>query len=144
MKDLIRRYEEVYDRFTLLYLQEFADKELVLTEREQTYLNLIYRQGRLTPSQFAELAQMTRAGATQTLNKYEERGWVLKQASSTDKRRIEVSLTAQLTSCFEDIDRELAAVYQRFFGILTAEEQEKLGELLTKLAQAPLAEKKEN
>lgn len=138
MENLIQRYEEVYERFSLLYFKEFDGRTLGMSDREYTYLKLISNQGQVTPSDFATLAHMTRAGATQIINKFEQKGWVIKEPSKKDKRSVDVRLSSETEAYFQQIYQQLAMIYQGFFGILTPEEQKQLAHILDKLAQSPL------
>lgn len=137
METIISLYQQVYERFSLLYFKQF-DNDLVFSDKEYTYLQAIASRGHLTPSDFATLTHMTRAGATQTLNKFEKRGWISKEPSSTDKRSLTVSLTPDLERHFQVIDQQLSLVYQEFFGVLADDEQAQLRHILNKLARAPL------
>lgn len=135
MQRLIRLYHQVYNQFSLRYLREFQHQDLGLTEQEYTYLGLIKQHGQLTPSAFADLAGMTRAGATQTLNKFAKRAWVEKESLLEDKRSILVTLTPSMLEHFQSMEEQLNKQYQQLFSVLTTQEQEQLEYLLGKLAR---------
>ncbi|MGT2910886.1 MarR family winged helix-turn-helix transcriptional regulator [Streptococcus cameli] len=140
MNHLITLYQQVYERFSLLYLKN-VKKDMDFSDKEYTYLQVIHSRGSITSSDFAGLAHMTRAGATQTLNKFEKQGWVVKERSQTDKRSLTVHLTAEVEEIFKEIDQQLTVIFQDFFGVLTDGEQEQLQQILEKLAKAPIATK---
>ena len=72
-------------------------------------------------------------GMTKVLKKLEERNLIKREASSSDKRSMLISLTAQGRELIENCMLEIAKAKEEKFNVLTQKEKEDLKNILSKI-----------
>lgn len=104
-----------------------------ISESEVNYLNIIYKKESINLTKFAKEAKITKPAATQLVNKYIEKGYVIKKVSSVDKRVCYLELTENIKKIFEENYKKLNEFWNSCLDVLTKEEFEELKKLLMKL-----------
>lgn len=87
----------------------------------------------LSPTDLYDATIFSSGGMTKVLKKLEERELIKREASSSDKRSMLISLTAQGRELIENCMVEIAKVKEEKFSILTQKEKEDLKNILSKI-----------
>lgn len=103
------------------------------TNNDDHYLDILYNLKKVTLTKFAELANVTKPGATQIINKFVKEGYVTKTVSKEDKRVCYIELTEQLKSNIEKSYHKLNDFYQDCLSFLTKEELDEFNSILLKI-----------
>ena len=104
-----------------------------VTNNDDHYLDIIYSLKKITLTRFAELAKVTKPGATQIINKFVKQGYVTKTISKEDKRVCYIELTEQIKNNIEKSYQKLNKVYKDCLSCLTDEELNEFNHILLKI-----------
>lgn len=87
----------------------------------------------LSPTDLYDATVFSSGGMTKVLKKLEERELIKREASSSDKRSMLISLTIQGKELIENCMVEIAKIKAKNFSILTEKEKEDLKNILSKI-----------
>ena len=87
----------------------------------------------LSPTDLYDATIFSSGGMTKVLKKLEERNLIKREASSSDKRSMLISLTIQGKELIENCMVEIAKAKEKKFSILTQKEKEDLKNILSKI-----------
>ncbi len=107
-----------------------------LTQPQFGVLEMLGHLGPLTTGEIGKRMLVTGGCVTVILDNLEKEGLVERTRSSTDRRVVNVQLTAKGRSMFEEIFRKHARKVAELASVLTEEEQTQLSRLLKKLGLA--------
>ena len=96
MDNLVSLFENIHNKFMDNFYKSSNFNNENITNNESRYLNIIFNLKKLTLTKFAEKAKITKPAATQIINKYIDKGYVIKKVSKEDKRVCYIELTEQL------------------------------------------------
>lgn len=133
MNNLVSLFENIHNKFMDNFYKSSNFNNENLTNNEGRYLNIIFNLKKLTLTKFAEKAKITKPAATQIINKYIDKGYVIKKVSKEDKRVCYIELTEQLKKCFNDGYKKFNKVYNEYLSFLTEEELNQLNTILLKI-----------
>ncbi len=132
MNNLVIVLSNIYQKLVNLP-KNIAIANKKISESEVNYLNIIYKKESINLTKFAKEAKITKPAATQLVNKYIEKGYVIKKVSSVDKRVCYLELTENIKKIFEENYKKLNEFWNSCLDVLTKEEFEELKKLLMKL-----------
>lgn len=122
-----RRFRQDAERSLAEARLDYWDYEVLATLRRHG------GEQRLTVSGLARLAQLSRAAMTHRIDRLEDRGLVVRQTGTTDRRSVLVSLTKRGRQVVDDaLEARFRAAKEGICG-LTAAEQQALAGLMRKL-----------
>jgi len=134
MKNFISLFEDIHNKFMENFNKNNKlDKKNNITSTENYYLSIINSLKDITLSKFAELAKITKPAATQIINKYVDKGYVIKKISDDDKRVCYIELSEQIKKYLADSCNKLNKMYNECLSFLTEEEFEQFNNLLLKI-----------
>ena len=134
MNNFISLIDSIHDKFEdIVKYNNSLNKENNITYNEENYLNIIFNLKKITISKFAEIAKITKPAATQIINKYIDKGYVIKQVSNKDKRVCYIEVTDKIKKYFNETYSKLNSIYNECFSVLTKEELDSLKSILLKL-----------
>lgn len=142
LPDLDADIEGVVTRMSLLTRHLRLCKEQALAARGlqhseyETLHVLAGRKGRAAPSELAAELRMSPAAVTGRLDALEQRGYLRRTPSATDRRRVVVELTDEGYRTWQDTIDRLGHEEHRILGTLTAPERRQLADLLRRLMLA--------
>ena len=116
-------------------------KETGLTTPQLVVMLAIRQQNMSVASEIARIVSLSQATVTNILNRLESHGLVSRTRSEEDKRRINVSLTAQGNTLLESAPQPLQESFIERFGALEIWEQHLMVASLERLATMMDAEK---
>jgi DNA-binding MarR family transcriptional regulator len=136
--------EDVLDELTSIRIRDWmgALKHWQQGALSMVHLNvtmLLNRHGPLPMSRLADLLDVSVASATGIIDRMEKRGVVERRHSETDRRIVEVHLTASGSTIFSAMDAERRARLERLVGLIRDED---LAALLTGLRALRVARDK--
>jgi DNA-binding MarR family transcriptional regulator len=79
-----------------------------------------------TQSELAEMMSVSGATMSNTLTALEERGWIIRERSSEDRRVVQISLAEAGAVALSETMREMEAYLERLLSELTNEERREL------------------
>lgn len=134
MNNFVSLFENIHNKFIDNFNKNNKlNNENNITNSENHYLGIIFDLKKLTLSKFAEKAKITRSAATQIINKYIDKGYVIKKVSENDKRVCYIELTEQLKRYFNESYNKLNSFYNECLNFLTKDEFEQLNNILLKI-----------
>lgn len=135
MENFIMLFDELYGKIMNKYYQKITEDNmsLSLTEREERYLDIIYKQNKITLSDFSEKSKITKPAATQIINAFIDKGYVIKTISKKDKRVHYVEITKDMKKYIEKSYENLDALYKECLSLLTKNELDTLYTALLKI-----------
>jgi DNA-binding MarR family transcriptional regulator len=99
-------------------------------------LALLLYDGPMVQARLSDKLRIDRATMVGLLNDLEVKGLIERRSHPTDRRAFVVHITGEGTRCMEDIGTAAKAVNERFYGVLSEEEQQIFLTLLRRLATA--------
>jgi len=123
-------YKKIMDNF---YKNENKKMSNDITHSEDYYLNIIYSLKKITLTKFAEIAKVTKPAATQIINKFIRKGYVVKSVSENDKRVCYVEVTEQVKKHLKESYKKLNNIYNECLSFLTEEEMTQFNHILLKI-----------
>ncbi len=99
-------------------------------------MSVLLRREGITQKELSEHLGVRPQSLSDTLLRLEEEGLICRERSETDKRELKLFLTDEGKSHAEEIRKKRTERAEKFFSVLSAEEKETLGVLLSKLADA--------
>lgn len=140
------------DRVKMLELAQTVERELhairrykpgsycvsALKPSEHFTLRMLYtiNEGKkVMPSQLAKKMELSLPAITHQLKALEKHGYVMRQMSKTDRRRVYVSITSEGRALFERIKKEHQELMFGLIEYLGEEDSLKLVELVSKLVE---------
>jgi len=134
MNNFISLFGNIHDKFMdNFYKNNGLKKDNTITDSENHYLNIIFNLKKITLTKFAEVAKVTKPAATQIINKFINKGYVIKKTSLEDKRVCYIELTEGLKKYFVESYKKLNKVYNECLSFLTEDELEQFNNLLLKI-----------
>lgn len=135
MDDFILLFDEIYEKIMDKYYQKINEEnvDVSLTQREERYLSLIYKHNKITLTDFAEKSKITKPAATQIINAFIEKGYVVKTISEKDKRVHYVEVTKDMKKYIEKSYKKLDTLYKECLALLTKNELDTLQVALHKI-----------
>jgi DNA-binding MarR family transcriptional regulator len=119
---------------TLEVFRESAGQALDLKPAEFTLLVLIKENPGSTAARLARALAVTAPNITLWLDKLEQRGWVKRQASETDRRTLHLQVTDKGRRMADEATQRIVQAEREAFAHLSPGERAILAELLHKLA----------
>ena len=104
-----------------------------LSNNDDHYLDILYNLKKVTLTKFAEIAKVTKPGATQIINKFVKEGYVTKTVSNEDKRVCYIELTEQIQNNLEKSYQKINEFYQDCLSFLSEEELNEFYHILLKI-----------
>lgn len=104
-----------------------------LTMSRFAALEALYHHGPLCPGEIAAKVLKTKANMTTVIDNLEREGLVTRTPSEEDRRKTLVTLTAEGATLIAEVFPRVAAAIRREMGLLSPDEQTRLGELCKKL-----------
>jgi MarR family 2-MHQ and catechol resistance regulon transcriptional repressor len=108
-----------------------------LTPTQFAVLEALYHLGPMSLSDIARKVLTTGGNLTMVVGNLEKLGLARRQSCPEDRRVLIVALTAKGKTLLRDIFPRHAAAIVGFLGVLSPEEQERLGDLCRKLGKQP-------
>lgn len=135
MDNFVSLFNEIYIKFMDKYYQGVSDstKGFKLTEREEFYLDIIYKNKKITLSDFAAQSKITKPAATQIVNKFIKDNYVIKTTSSLDKRVCYIELSEDTEKYLINSYEKLNNLYNECLSFLSKEEIDNLNDILLKI-----------
>lgn len=135
MNNFISIFNEIYVKFMGKYynssriLKENKD----ITEKEEYYLDIIYKVKKITLTDFATKCKITKPAATQIANKFIDKKYIVKTTCTHDKRVSYLELTEDMKIYFQNSYKKLDELYNECLSFLSKEEIEILNKILIKI-----------
>jgi DNA-binding MarR family transcriptional regulator len=110
-----------------------------VTFPEYQLLTALYTQGRggeMLPKELTRLLGQTAAGVTKTLDRLEQRHWIVRRPHAQDRRSVSVRLTAAGRQAATEVCRAETKAQQEALGHLPAVERERIHRVLCGLIDA--------
>jgi MarR family 2-MHQ and catechol resistance regulon transcriptional repressor len=104
-----------------------------LTHSQFAVLEALYHLGPLCQGELGQKILKSNANLTTVVDSLEKKELVIRDRSSTDRRRVTVTLTTEGDELIARVFPRHTEIVEREFEILSDEEQEQLGALLKKL-----------
>ena len=125
---------------TLIHKNMFNDTEHflktnydLLHSHIDVLASLYFDGNSLSPTDLYDAIVFSSGGMTKVLKKLEERNLIKREASSSDKRSMLISLTKEGRELIENCMVEIAKAKEEKFSILTQKEKEDLKNILSKI-----------
>lgn len=113
--------------------------------RNQYYiLNILAKSGDFLVSELARILDISSAAASKNIDRLENLGYVDRRTSKTDRRTMEIVLSASGRKIVDDFDRVTAEKQQPMMDNFTEEEKVVLLDLLRRIVKFTLAEQHHN
>jgi DNA-binding MarR family transcriptional regulator len=106
-----------------------------LTLPQASLLSIVALHGPLTPSDLARRSQVSRQAMTSAVNALERRGLVERLRSPTDRRSLQIEVTARAERLFVAMVPEMHELHHRIDALFTPEERATLVVLLTRIGR---------
>lgn len=110
--------------------KDFRDKGLTISQF--SVLDVLYTKGEMRICELIKKVLSTSGNMTVVIKNMEQRGWLYRKISETDKRAFIVGLTEKGKNLFESVLPEHRSEIERTYGILTSEEKKQLIDILRK------------
>ena len=135
MENSIYLFNDIYVKLMQKHYKAeiLANDEIDFTEAEEHYLNIIYQAKNIKLTDFAIKAKVSKPAATQIINKFLKKKYVIKTVSETDKRVIYISLTKETNASFDRWSEKLNDLYGECISVLSKEEISTLKTILIKI-----------
>ena len=105
-----------------------------LTERST--MSALYQHKALLPSELAAMEMITNQSMSQVLNHLSEMGYIIRVPSQTDKRKVNISLSAEGENIFQQFKHERDEWLQQAIAqACTAEERQLLKQVIVPLTK---------
>ncbi len=111
-------------------------KEFGLTQPQFAVIEVLGHLGPLKVGEICNKMLVSGGNMTLVLDNTEKLGYIERVPSKEDRRAIDVQLTEKGKEFFEEVFKIHAEKISRLMGVLSAEEQKTLGDLLKKLGLA--------
>ncbi len=95
--------------------------------------SLYFDDNPLSPTDLYDATVFSSGGMTKVLKKLEEKNLIKREASSSDKRSMLISLTTQGRELIENCMLEIAKAKEKKFNVITQKEKEDLKNILSKI-----------
>jgi MarR family transcriptional regulator, lower aerobic nicotinate degradation pathway regulator len=117
-----------------LQFYEAALAPLHLRAGQLAILTLLNSEGAVVQARLSERLQIDKATMVSLLNDLEQQGLIERRPHTSDRRAFEVHLLELGQQRIKQAEHVSAAATKRFFGVLSADEQQTLHTLLSRLA----------
>lgn len=139
-------FSDVYTKFKLHFYQEifrrFQDREASLTTVETFCMEAIQALGSPTVNEFAAFMKISSPNAAYKINSLVKKGYINKRQSPDDRREYHLEVTQKYIDYYNISASYQAKVMDRIAGRFTAEECDKLEEILGIISQELMPEVK--
>lgn len=126
--DLIMEFGGMHARISRLMDRTLSGKTAVMRA-------LMLAGGTLTPSELADRAWVSSARIANILRALEQKGWIVREHSKTDRRRVNVSVTDKGREGIENNRQKFEKLTASFLEQLGAEDTQELVRLLRRTNQ---------
>ncbi len=110
--------------------KDFRDKGLTVSQF--SVLDVLYTKGELRICELLKTVLSTSGNMTVVIKNMEQRDWLYRNISETDKRAFIVGLTEKGKKLFESVLPEHRAEIEKTYSIITSEEKKQLIDILRK------------
>jgi len=114
---------------------KLLSKEYKMTIPQLVCLRQLAKEGDLTSGNLARMVFLSQATVTGILDRLEAKGFITRERSSADRRRVFVALTAEGLKLAEEMPWPLQERFARGLDSLTAQGQEQFDLMLKKLVE---------
>ena len=101
--------------------KDFSDKGLTVSQF--SVLDVLYTKGEMRICELIKKVLSTSGNMTVVIKNMEQRGWLYRNISETDKRAFIVGLTEKGKKLFESVLPEQRAEIEKTYSIITSEEK---------------------
>ena len=135
MNNFISIFNQIYVKFMDKYYNNptILKENKHITEREEYYLDIIYKDEKITITDFADKCRITKSAATQIANKFIDKKYIVKTTAVHDKRISYIELTEDMKIYFQNSYKKLDKIYNEYLSFLSKEEIETLNKILLKI-----------
>ena len=138
MINLFELVEDIDKKFLEKYYEIFESMEekVELSKRDFHYLRIIFEAQKINLTEFSKRSKVSKPAVTKIINKYLQKGYVIKEVSEEDKRFSYIQLSDEIREHLEKDQQIASKVYENFLSVLNKNEREQLEGLLIKIKNA--------
>lgn len=136
MTEVSQMFFRLYDRVMCQYKNDerLSSRSIPeLTVNDEYYLDIIYRLGGPTYTEFAEAAVITKPAATQIVKRFIEKGYVRRIRSTEDRRVYHLRPDDSVKQYFDENYRFLDEVFDKCLSVLDQDEIAQLKAIFSKI-----------
>ena len=135
MINLFELVEEIDKKFLEKYYEIFESMEekVELSKRDFHYLWIIFEAQKINLTEFSKRSKVSKPAVTKIINKYLQKGYVIKEVSEEDKRFSYIQLLDEMKIFLEKNQQIANSIYESFLNVLDKNEREQLEKLLVKI-----------
>lgn len=128
MEDNVKKF---FDLAVEINTYGFFDIFVKYSQNENRVLDMLSRSSDVVlPSYLSEKLQLSRVSVTLTLNSLESKGLIKRELSSSDRRKVNVSITKKGEEVLEVIREEAYAFIKNLFAIIGVNKCEQLMDIM--------------
>lgn len=117
----------------MVFPEEWIDLDMALSKQEFFALLLMSRHGEIIMSQVAEYVNISMSTATGIIDRLVKNGYCSRRRSESDRRVVMIALTEKAEKIIADIKNIGEDYFKRVTNALSAEEQQFLFSIITKI-----------
>ena len=135
MINLFELVEEIDKKFLEKYYEIFEsmDEKVELSKRNFHYLRIIFEAQKINLTEFSKRSKVSKPAVTKIINKYLQKGYVIKEVSEEDKRFSYIQLSDEMKMFLGKNQQIANSIYESFLNVLDKNEREQLEKLLVKI-----------
>lgn len=136
MKEISQIFFRLYDKVMLLHQNNTNITAVSIPEmtvNDEYYLELLYRLGEPTFTEFSEAARITKPAATQIMKRFIEKGYVQKIQLAQDRRVYHLKPADRVKDYFKESDQLLDEIFEECLSVLDKKEVTQLNQIFTKI-----------
>lgn len=107
-----------------------------LNRTDQRALDIVARQGGMTPTELADALRMTTGGITTVVDRLERAGYVRRRADAADRRRVALEPTEQTARRDDEVFGRLIGASEDVIGSYPAAERAVIHNFLVRIREA--------
>ena len=109
------------------------EEKVELSKRDFHYLRIIFEAQKINLTEFSKRSKVSKPAGTKIINKYLQKGYVIKEVSEKDKRFSYIQLSDEMKIFLEKNQQIANSIYESFLNVLDKNEREQLEKLLVKI-----------
>ena len=135
MINLFELVEDIDKKFLEKYYEIFESMEekVELSKRDFHYLRIIFEAQKINLTEFSKRSKVSKPTVTKIINKYLQKGYVIKEVSEEDKRFSYIQLLDGMKMFLGKNQQIANNIYESFLNVLDKNEREQLEKLLVKI-----------
>lgn len=135
MKNISQEFSELYDKVLIQYQNNSARNQQFynLSSNDEHYINILYELNKPTLTSFSRKAKISKPAATRIIQRFLNKGYIIKQPSSTDRRVTYLQLSQALQEFCKDNTNLFDQVFLQCISSLSEKELAELKYLITKV-----------